>query len=155
MSANGSPREARTTHHLGVWPPLLSVSVFLASFPSLIAQYGSCLPIVFRFGKFFARSTTATSVPISGPSSDISAKMPAVWAALTAFGRAVIAAISSSLPVWVDVGRRDVSTQGYVDSKGSRRLHFVVGIGRKPGMQSDRAAAEVFTVQLKLGRNVV
>lgn len=71
-------------YHFGVCPPLLSVSVFLASLPSRIAQYGSCLPIVFLFGRFLARSTTATSVPISGPSRVMSAKMPAVWATFTA-----------------------------------------------------------------------
>ena len=67
-----------STHHLGVWPPRRSVSVFFASFPSLAAQYGSCLPIVFRFGKFFARSTIITNVPISGPSTVISEYIPAV-----------------------------------------------------------------------------
>lgn len=65
--------------HLGVCPPRRSVSVFFASFPSLAAQYGFCFPIVFRFGRFLARSTTTTSVPISGPSTVISAKIPLVW----------------------------------------------------------------------------
>lgn len=36
--------------------------------------------MVFRFGRFFARSTIVTSVPISGPSTVMSEKMPAVWA---------------------------------------------------------------------------
>lgn len=65
-------------HHLGVCPPRLSVSVFFASLPSLAAQYALCFPMVRLFGRFFARSTTSTSVPISGPSTDMSAKMPAV-----------------------------------------------------------------------------
>lgn len=47
-----------------------------------MAQYGSCFPIVFLLGKFLARSTIATSVPITGPSTDMSAKMPAVCVAL-------------------------------------------------------------------------
>ena len=72
-SENGSNQ-----YHRGVWPPLLSVSVFLASFPSLAAQYGSCFPIVLRFGRFFALSTMTTNVPISGPSTVISAYIPAV-----------------------------------------------------------------------------
>lgn len=80
-------------YHRGVWPPLLSVSVFLASFPSLAAQYGSCLPIVFLFGKFFALSTITTNVPISGPSTVMSAKMPAVWAP----PRAALAALEAIL----------------------------------------------------------
>lgn len=58
----------------------MSVVVFLASLANLAAQYGSCFPIVFRLGKFFARSTTRTSVPISGPSTLISEKIPAVCA---------------------------------------------------------------------------
>lgn len=39
------------THHFGVWPPRLSVLVFLASFPSRAAQYGSCLPIAFLLSR--------------------------------------------------------------------------------------------------------
>lgn len=65
-------------YHLGVCPPRMSVVVFFASFPSLAAQYGSCLPIVFRLGRFLARSTMMTRVPISGPSMVISEKIPAV-----------------------------------------------------------------------------
>ncbi len=42
------------------------MSVFWASFASLAAQYGSCLPIDFLFGKFLALSITTTKVPISG-----------------------------------------------------------------------------------------
>mgnify|MGYP006976741911 CR=1 FL=1 len=34
--------------------------------------------MVLRFGRFLARSTTTTSVPISGPSTLMSEKMPAV-----------------------------------------------------------------------------
>lgn len=67
------------TYHRGVWPPRKSVSVFFASFPNRAAQYGFCLPIVFRLGRFFARSMMATRVPIAGPSTDISAKIPAAW----------------------------------------------------------------------------
>lgn len=67
------------TYHRGVWPPRKSVSVFFASFPNRAAQYGFCLPIVFRLGRFFARSMIATRVPIAGPSTDISAKIPAAW----------------------------------------------------------------------------
>ena len=36
------------------------------------------MPMVFRLGKFFALSTTATRVPISGPSTDMSAHNPEV-----------------------------------------------------------------------------
>lgn len=43
---------------------------------------GVCLPIVLRLGRFFARSTMATRVPIAGPSTDMSAKMPAAWLTL-------------------------------------------------------------------------
>ena len=47
------------------------------------------MPIVFRLGRFFARSKITTSVPICGPSTDMSANMPAVcpWAVgnLTSF----------------------------------------------------------------------
>lgn len=43
------------------------------------------MPMVLRFGKFLARSTIATRVPIMGPSTDMSAKMPAVCAALSGF----------------------------------------------------------------------
>lgn len=37
------------------------------------------MPIVFRFGRFFARSMMATRVPMAGPSTDMSAKIPAAW----------------------------------------------------------------------------
>ena len=65
------------TYHFGVCPPLLSTLVFLASLPKRAAQYGFCLPIVFLLGRFFARSHTITRVPISGPSTVISAYIPA------------------------------------------------------------------------------
>lgn len=68
------------TYHFGVWPPLISVSVFRASFPSLAAQYGSCFPIDFLFGRFLALSTITTSVPMSGPSADMSENMAAAVA---------------------------------------------------------------------------
>jgi hypothetical protein len=74
--------DCREAHHLGVWPPRMSVLVFLASLPRRAAQYGSCLPMVLRFGRFFARSTTSTSVPMTGPSTLRSEKMPAVCAPL-------------------------------------------------------------------------
>ena len=35
--------------------------------------------MVFRLGRFFARSTTATRVPIRGPSTEMSANIPAAW----------------------------------------------------------------------------
>lgn len=38
--------------------------------------------MVLRLGRFFARSTMATRVPITGPSTVKSAKIPAVWTAL-------------------------------------------------------------------------
>ena len=41
------------TNHFGVCPPRLSGSVRFASFPSRATQYGSCLPRVLRFGRFF------------------------------------------------------------------------------------------------------
>ena len=66
-------------YHFGVWPPRRSVFVFFASFPSRAAQYGSCFPMDLRLGRFFARSTIMTKVPISGPSTVISANMPAEW----------------------------------------------------------------------------
>jgi hypothetical protein len=34
---------------------------------------------VFTFGRFLARSMMATSVPMTGPSTDMSAKMAAAW----------------------------------------------------------------------------
>lgn len=64
---------SRNAHHLGVWPPRLSVFVFFASLPSRAAQYGSCLPIVRLLGRFRARSMMTTSVPMTGPSTVISA----------------------------------------------------------------------------------
>lgn len=73
----GQGRRA-VTYHRGVWPPRLSVSVFFASLPSRAAQYGFCLPMVFLLGKFLARSTMTISVPISGPSTVMSEKIPAV-----------------------------------------------------------------------------
>jgi hypothetical protein len=66
------------THHLGVWPPLLSVVVFFASFPRRAAQYGSCFPMDRLLGRFFARSIMVTRVPMTGPSTVMSEKMPAV-----------------------------------------------------------------------------
>lgn len=54
--------------------------------------------MVFRFGKFLARSITATRVPISGPSKLMSAKMPAVWPARPSFD-ALTAAIPIALVV--------------------------------------------------------
>lgn len=68
------------THHRGVCPPRLSVCVFLASLPRRAAQYGSCLPMVRLLGRLRARSMIATSVPMIGPSTLMSEKMPAVWA---------------------------------------------------------------------------
>lgn len=38
--------------------------------------------MVLRFGRFFARSMIATRVPMIGPSTEISAKMPAAWLTL-------------------------------------------------------------------------
>lgn len=82
------------TYHLGVCPPRLSVFVFFASLPSRAAQYGSCLPMVRLLGKFLARSMITTSVPITGPSTVMSEKMPAVWALLLKAGMlAVLVAI--------------------------------------------------------------
>jgi len=79
----GMGERGRTlTHHFGVWPPRMSVAVLLASLPRRAAQYGSCLPIVLRLGRFFARSMTTMSVPMSGPSTELSPKMPAVCAPL-------------------------------------------------------------------------
>lgn len=43
------------------------------------------MPIVRLLGRFFARSTTATRVPIAGPSRVMSEKMPAAWPALVCF----------------------------------------------------------------------
>lgn len=40
--------------------------------------------MVFLLGRFFALSTTATRVPMTGPSTDKSAKMPDVWPPLRA-----------------------------------------------------------------------
>ena len=37
--------------------------------------------MLFLFGKFFALSITTTKVPISGPSTVMSLKIPAAWAA--------------------------------------------------------------------------
>ena len=73
-------RPQHNTHHRGVWPPRLSVCVFLASLPRRAAQYGSCLPMVRLLGRLRARSMIATSVPMIGPSTLMSEKMPAVWA---------------------------------------------------------------------------
>lgn len=84
-------KQSLIAYHFGVWPPRLSVSVFLASFPSLAAQYGSCLPMVFRFGRFLALSTMMTRSPISGPSTVMSEKMPAVCiAAVAVFGKLIL-----------------------------------------------------------------
>lgn len=51
--------------------------------------------MLFLFGKFFALSITTTKVPISGPSTVMSLKMPAAWAAdLDAMMAAVLGAPS-------------------------------------------------------------
>jgi hypothetical protein len=71
-------RHSMRTYHFGVCPPLLSVSVLRASLPSRMAQYGSCFPMERLLGRFLARSMMTTSVPISGPSTVMSAKMPEV-----------------------------------------------------------------------------
>lgn len=75
--------------------------------------------MVFLLGKFLARSIIATSVPIDGPSTDISAKMPAAWLIMDIRGsclEAMIAFFDNGLPrqeqkivVWCS--RKPKSTQ--------------------------------------------
>ena len=90
-------------HHLGVWPPRLSVLVFLASLPRRAAAYGSCLPMVRLLGRLRARSMMTTSVPMTGPSTVMSEKMPAVCAPLP--NAEMLTAMAASRPG--GVGRRE------------------------------------------------
>ena len=69
---------SRSPYHRGVCPPRRSVAVFFASLPKRAAQYGSCFPIARLFGRFLPRSIMATRVPMTGPSTVMSEKMPAV-----------------------------------------------------------------------------
>jgi len=53
--------------------------------------------MVFRLGRFLARSTTTTRVPISGPSTVMSEKMPAVCIPLRGWDFVLVAILSAAV----------------------------------------------------------
>jgi len=70
--------------------------------------------MVFLLGRFFARSTTRTSVPICGPSTVMSEKMPAVCIPLSGWVFALEAILS------VVVARLPAVSEHRVRSEGRR-----------------------------------
>lgn len=59
---------------MGLVYPLLSSWDFVSAF---VSSYGEQSRLT--FGRFFARSMMATRVPMTGPSTDMSAKIAAAW----------------------------------------------------------------------------
>lgn len=71
--------------------------------------------MVLRLGRFFARSITSTSVPISGPSTLISEKIPAVCIPLSGCVFALV------VVMFMTVVPRSAVPWGFEKTRGSRK----------------------------------